>query len=298
MVDPFFSLPNGRDEEYRTLATSDWPPAADARAFVQDIWPRVAPYLDSEFASKAARNFHPHFWELYLVASLQAAGLQLIPRAQRKGSDEGPDVLLTTGGAIEAVIAMPGVGPDAVTEGALGIARSVPDPEIRLRLLNAIDEKRRKLQRYHESKVHPPDAPFVVAVNAARVPSARLELPLPRIVRALFGIGHLEVRVALESLEILGASHGREEAIKKRGTGADVRTDGFLSPGPLTGVSAVLYSCTDSVNRPTCLGGDFVVVHNPHATVPLEPGYLPAREEYVYREGDVICIPGSLARDV
>jgi hypothetical protein len=297
MDQSFFSIEDATDDEYETLRTSDWTPAVEARGFIEESWPIVEPYLDPDFQRKASRCFHPHFWELYLVTAARHAGLLLRARDERGGSDEGPDILLANGIAIEAVAAMPGIGPDAVTEGETGVARSVPDEGISLRLLNALDEKRRKLGRYRSNQTHHEDAPFVVALNAARVPSARLEMPTPRIVRALFGIGNMQVHVERETLEHIATSHARKDSIVKS-SGAEVRTNAFLSSGTLAGVSAVLYSCVDSVNRPTALGADFLVVHNPYASAPIATGVLPARSEYVLRGHELVCIPGSVPNDV
>jgi hypothetical protein len=297
VTDQFFAVANATDQEYATLATSDWTPAREARHFIEATWPRVAEYLDKDFIRKAARRFHPHFWEMYLASTLERAGLPLVRRRDRRGPDDGPDLLLTNGIAVEAVTAMSGLGPDAVQEGELGVARSVPDAEISLRLLNALDEKRKRLQRYHETAVLSAGSPFVIALNAAKVPSARLEISPPRIVRALFGIGHLEVRLSVETLEITGSSYARREVITKA-SGADVRADAFLMSEAFNGVSAVIYSCVDSVNRPSIEGGDFIVVHNPNAVARISIGELPGFEEYFVEDGKVRSIAGSLAPDV
>jgi hypothetical protein len=293
MDQSFFSIVDATDAEYNTLRNSDWLPAVEARRFIEDSWPAAEPYLDVDFRSKAARCFHPHFWELYLVTVANTTGLSLRARRARGGSDDGPDILLASGVAIEAVAAMPGIGPDAVTEGETGVARSVPDEGISLRLLNAVDEKRRKLDRYRSTQVLDPQAPFVIALNAARVPSARLEMPTPRIVRALFGIGHMQVHLSHDTLEHVATSHGRKDFIAKS-SGAQVPADGFLSSSSFAGISAVLYSCVDSVNRPAKLGADFVLVHNPNASAPIPTGALPARNEYVLHGDELICHPGSV----
>ena len=52
-------------------------------------------------------------------------------------------------------------------------------------------------------------------------------------------------------------------------------------------VSAVLYTPSCWVCHPHTPGQEFVVVHNPHARVPLPDGWLPAGNEYWLRDGEV-----------
>lgn len=293
----FFSVAGATDAEYAILATSEWPPAREARDFIEGEWPSVAPFLDRDLPTKAAERFHAHFWEFYLAVALGACSVPLVPRSERRGRDAGPDLLLRNGIAIEAVTASAGIGPDAVKEATLGEARSVPDDAIRLRMLNAIHEKQRKLERYRVTGTHVPGAPFVVALNAAAVPSARAENTVPRIVRTLFPLGDLQVRIDVNSLEVVGSSYAFEDRVVKT-KGAEVRTDNFLSPGTFNGISAVLYSCADAVNRPPTAGGDFLIVHNPHASAPLPLGALPAAYEYTSDGDQVHRTPGVLAPKV
>lgn len=132
----FFSSLRATDQEYRLLKTADWSPAAEVRAFLEGIWPSVAPYLDSALPEKAAHHFRSHFWEVYLAATLVKHGVKLVPRAARGGSDAGPDLLLQDGVGVEATVARAGDGPDAVADPPIGEASWVPDDKIRLRLLN------------------------------------------------------------------------------------------------------------------------------------------------------------------
>lgn len=292
----FFSIPDATDPEYGTLATSNWKPVVEARDYLESVWPRVQPYLDDDFLSKAARAFRPHFWELYLCAALLDAGKRLTPRSERGGGDSGPDFLLAEGIYIEAVLATAGAGADAVSEAPLGVASDVPDDAIRLRILNAIDKKRRQLENYRDADLVPADAPFVIAVNAGAVPSARHENTIPRIVRALLPFGDLRVHINPSTFEQLGTSYQYENAVFKQ-EGASVPTDGFLSANLLAGVSAVLYSCADPLNNLTDVGADFIVVHNAHAINRMPLKYLPAAYEYSV-EGDLLTrTPGLYARD-
>ena len=105
------------------------------------------------------------------------------------------------------------------------------------------------------------------------------------------------MHVDLRSLEVSGLTYAHQSTVVKR-SGATVRTDSFAIPGGAPGISAVLYSCTDALNRPPTLGGDFVVVHNPHARAPVPHGFLPCTVEFFADGGAIHSKPGSLARDV
>jgi hypothetical protein len=293
----FFSIRDARDEEYRVIQESDWAPAVEARAFIEALWDRGAPYLDVDLPRKASVQFRCHFWELYLACAFLDNAVPLVRRADRAGRDAGPDLLLESGTGVEAVLARAGTGSDAVPEIATGEARNVPDEKIRLRLLNALDEKRRKLERYVTTGVHKSDTPFVVAINASAVPDARHEHDLPRIVRSLLPFGPLQAHLDLESLEVTRTSYAYQASLTKS-SGAGVATDGFLVGSHLAGISAVLYSCTDPLNRPSVLGGDFVLVHNPEARAPVATGGLPSAHEYIVSEGTVHHRPGIIGRDV
>lgn len=290
-----FSISDATDPEYLTLATSDWQPVVVARAYIESVWPRVQPYLDDGFPSKAACAFRPHFWELYLCAALLDANMDLVPRSERGGEDAGPDFLLRDGTYVEAILATPGTGADAVTEAPLGEASYIPDAAIRLRILNAIDKKRRQLETYRASNLVAMDAPFVIAINTGAVPYARHENTLPRIVRSLLPFGDLQVHVDPRTFQQLGSSYQHESAVFKR-KGSSVPTDGFLSADLFGGVSAVLYSCADPLNNFPNVGADFIVVHNPTPInrIPLE--YLPATYEYSVQGEFVTRTPGIFAR--
>lgn len=291
-----FSSDIGSDIEYKLFAAADWPPAAQAHLFIEELWKLSKPFLDVTLPAKVRQNFRAHFWEIYLASALLTNGTELVPRSERRGGDAGPDLLCRDDMAIEAVLATAGQGPDAVVKEQLNCASSVPDIGIRLRLLNAVDVKCRKLERYCETGLHPATAPFVVAINGSRVPYANIELDVPRIVRALFPIGHLQVHIDTETFELKGTSYAHENSVTKL-SGNGVRTDGFLVPGSLSGLSAVLYSCADMLNRPRKIGNDFIVVHNPHAHVPIALGVLPAHSEYIFENNAVIRKPGVLAHD-
>lgn len=70
----------------------------------------------------------------------------------------------------------------------------------------------------------------------------------------------------------------------KKALGAEVETDLFLN-SESSHISAVLFGESDWVNPSDPPGADFKLVHNSTATAPLPDGWLPAGDEYWWREG-------------
>ena len=82
--------------------------------------------------------------------------------------------------------------------------------------------------------------------------------------KALLPIGHLEVALDAQTLEIVENRVAYRAQVLKQSGGA-VPTDSFLS-GAYPALSAVLHSRVDCANFPPELGGDFAILHNPRAT--------------------------------
>jgi hypothetical protein len=271
----------GTDEVYNALRGKLNPWCDEARSFIQELWRDVESYLDPDLPSKLPHEFHQRFWEIYLAASMVRAGIQLLPRPGRH-VDAGPDICFIGKSGkkvwIEAVTAFAGAGPDTVQEGRLGVARDVPDDQIKLRLLNAFDNKYRKYKEYMENDIISSEEPYVIAINAARVPSAMLERELPRIVRALLPFGHEVIHLDRQSLGVVGFSHEYKDTVEKI-SGARISTAPFLDLA-YSGISAVLYSCVDVFNHPAAPGTDLLLLRNPIARNPLEAGFLGRGYEY------------------
>lgn len=246
----FFSASNPTDCTYIALRDDAWPPFVEARAYIENTWPCCAEYLDPDLPARAAHQFRSHFWELFLAESLLNGGIALKPRANRSRPREGPDLQLEFHSVwIEAVVATPGSGPDAVVEGKPGQLTALPDDGMKLRLLSAVTSKVRKRDEYLAKGLVSPTDPYVIAVNGGNIRSASLESTIPRIVRTLLPFGHEQIHIDRDTLKATDHSFLYQGSVQKL-SGADVRTDGFLSP-EMEGVSAVLYSCADELNRPS-----------------------------------------------
>jgi type I restriction enzyme S subunit len=183
---------------------------------------------------------------------------------------------------IEAIAPGPGTGPDRVPElPADHQARSVPDDQIQLRYLSAIDEKHRKLGLYQQKKAVAQEEPYIIALNGADATQSG-DFDPPRIVRCLFGIHMPIAHYSTTQKHVEGYSWQRRQAVEKA-NGQDISTTGFLGEG-MPGVSAVIFSLATPWNGIHETGKDFVVVHNPNAKNKLPVRLLPARREYWVEE--------------
>ena len=236
----------GTDEVYEALRSEVNPRCQEAKRLVQELWRRTTTHLDSDLPSKMAHEFHQRFWELYLAAALLDTGLQLLPRMSARVV-AGPDLCLTAEPGkriwIEAVAASAGTGPDAVQRGVPGVVYDIPDDHIKLRLLNAFDEKYKKHGKYIQQGTVGISEPYIIAINAAMVPSASKEREVPRSIRALLPFGHSMVYLNRDSLQPVGSGHEYQGTVGKL-SGAAIPTTSFLN-ARYNSVSAVLYSCVD-----------------------------------------------------
>jgi hypothetical protein len=126
----------------------------------------------------------------------------------------------------------------------------------------------------------------VVALNGALIPSVRQELPMPRIVSAVFPFGMPAARIDTHSGEIIESFHLYQPEVRKVG-GTPVSTNSFQS-NENAAVSAVIYSSADAFNHPQRPGMDFVLVHNSNCTDDLSRGFIKRGREY-WEEGGQLC---------
>jgi hypothetical protein len=210
-----------------------------------------------------------------LAASLINAGLSL---DQSSGRD-GPDICIKVAESriwVEAVTASSGQGDDAVQKAELG--GDVPDSQIKLRLLNAFAEKSKKYKKYRERNWVGVKDPYIIAINAAQVPSANLEREIPRIVRSLLPFGSQVLHLNRETSEFVDTSHEYQGEVIKA-SGAEIETTSFLNP-EYSGISAIIYSCADVFNHPIDISHSLLVFHNPLALNSLPLGFLKKGHEY------------------
>lgn len=220
---------------------------------------------------------------MYLACTFLRNDFSILPRSAR--SERGPDICIKDGDAdlwIEAVAPEKGDGQDAVPEMAISSGGLlVPEKEIILRFRSAIEDKYKKYQEYSSKGMLKDKDPYIIAVNGGRVPFAFLddeEDEVPLVIKALFPCGDPQAIVNRETLKIIRLQYEyRSNIIKK--SGCPVSTNIFLDK-KYNGISAVLFSSVDAVNRSEILGDDFIIVHNHIAMNPIQLGYINIDKEY------------------
>ena len=179
----------------------------------------------------------------------------------------------------------PGNGTDALREPPLGKAFSIPADAFILRLRTALAEKIAKTRHYIDNGTIQPGEAAIIAVSAARLPFRFQDYPIPNIVRALYGVGSITLELDVASRKVLDVSAEYRDNVAKKSQ-ALVRTDLFLCPEN-SHVSAVLYSSADCANFPCRPGADFILVHNPLASVPVPSDWLRICDQF-WMHGDSI----------
>jgi hypothetical protein len=210
----------------------------------------------------------------------------LVPRRDRpRSAGKGVPDLLTTNPRIwiEAVMPHPGTGPDALSEPALGKVSTVPLEGIVLRILTALQEKALRLRHYLEDGTISASDATVIAVSGGRLPFRFNEYPIPSIVRAVCAVGSLVLNLDLPTKRRAETRVEFRDHVRKK-SNASVSTNLFLQRESAQ-ISGVLYSPADCVNYPGRPGTEFILVHNPNATVPLTNDWLPSGHQW-WIEGD------------
>lgn len=282
------------DPEYLELRDGQREHTQEAKNFVEHMWTLCGSFLDSDLRERARISFSSAFWELYLAYALHHNGVHLVPRKSRSPAQSGPDLLVAdTRIWIEAVAPGPGEGPDRVPDlfGLPG-AHSVPDEQLKLRLRNAIEEKHARLLAYEARSWIQPHEPAIVAVSGAALGHLHGELTIPRIVRVAFPIGHEQIHIDVSTHQVVGRSHQYSRTVRKQ-SGSEVSTEMFVTDA-YRRISALLYSASDALNRPTLPGADLILVVNPYAKAPIVPDAFHFTHEY-HARGDELHhrLPGS-----
>jgi hypothetical protein len=143
-----------------------------------------------------------------------------------------------------------------------------PDEKILLRFTNAFSEKRRRYAAASAKGIIRPEDGYVLAINSRGIQGVQYGGSMPLFVQAFLPIGPLEFIVDSKTGEMIDASYQYRPEISKL-SGCSVSTRTFLEDGA-SFCSAVIHSAVDCANHPFQLGGDFSVLHNPHARWPLE----------------------------
>jgi len=266
MTGTFFLPGEAPDAGY--VATRDHPRNRDGRELCEKLWRLYARLADPNFREDARASFLQRFWEMYLAVTLQHYGMTLI-----RYGNEGPEFFIESGERriwIEAIAPKQGEGPDRVPDVKYGaaIAEYVPVEKILLRFTSALAAKReRYLAAVKKGIIRPQDG-YVLAVNSRGIPRANISDGVPYFVQALLPFGPVTVIVDTSTFEISDTFRAYRPSVRKANA-AEVSTRTFLDPESEF-CSAVLHSGVDCANHPSELGGDFAVLHNPQAAVPID----------------------------
>jgi hypothetical protein len=278
-----------RDIEYIRLR--DVPRYAQYKDFVENLWTEYHPYADPNFKRKIARDFHHGFWEMYLSCAFIRKGLNLVPRSKRP--ERGPDICIKNGDVyiwIEAVAPLKGDGPDAIPE-MFSSNRSflVPENGIVLRYIHIIKKKYSKYKRHCIDGIIKDKDRYIIAINGRKVPFAFLddeEDEMPLIMKTLFPFGDSQIVVDAKTLTVTQSEYEKRATVVKK-LGRSESTNFFFDKN-YNGISAVLFSLVDAVNKPDTLGDDFILVHNALAINPIKLGYLNIGKEFLIDKNGIL----------
>lgn len=271
---------------YTDLMTLEHVDGIAAREFIDELFARTSEYLDTRLAADLHRDFPQRLWEMCCAAILLDSGHSLMPTRKRSVAGEGPDILLADGRTwVEAIAVNQGTGPDRLEwpDYSSTTVVSVPDEPVQLRILSGLAAKRDAGKRYRERGLIGPSDSYVIALNAGMVPYANRDGSAPRIIQALFSVGHRTVTLSIPQGEVIGEGFEHRPQVTKS-TGSEVGTGMFLTE-EARHVSAVLFSAGTLWDFDSSLLRFYRLVHNPAAETPLARGWLAGGLEHSV-EGD------------
>jgi type I restriction enzyme S subunit len=241
IIDLFGRGPTPTDAAFLHIIESPRPEPKKARALIEALWQRTAPFVEHGIPNRLRFELHPCFWEMYLTAVLLDRGLPVMTNEQRRHrGGKGPDLQV---GSVEAwfecISATAGEGPDAVPGYSFEDFAPVPDEAFKLRLTTAIREKFLKHKVYLTKTLVSESEPFVIAVNGGAVPHVYQEVFPPRILGALFPFGPEAIRFDLRTNTFGDSFFTYQGEIKKK-SGVSIPTT-FFEQEESCGISAVLY---------------------------------------------------------
>jgi len=264
---------------------------------------------DPKFVRELASGSDQKFWAC-ISEALVAERLRDKSFGARKTLEEGPDFLVMDGPRrvwIEVVCPEATGVPANWLNPQLGGVVNFPHEQILLRWTSAIKAKAEALigsadstqEGYLRSGVIAPDDAYVIAVNGCQLRSGPFPAlfgisQFPFAAEAVFPIGPFQVRINTETRAVVDRGHQHRPYVLNK-NGAKVPAYTFLDPrfNPISAVWAV------DLNGGTAIGNSepMAVVHNPNATNPIPPGFLPADDEYVATaEGDELVFSKASAR--
>jgi hypothetical protein len=264
------------------------------RDFVEALWARYQPSQDPNFLTDARQHFLQRFWEMYLFVALQEQGLN-----PQKGQALGPDFYLEIDGRrfwIEAIAPDAGEGEDRVPETHYAppgevVAREVPRREILLRYTHALAAKRDKWLGWLAKGVVASTDGYLVAIDGRGCNDFH-DGVIPLFIEAFLPFGHLTLMINKVTLKTEGRYFQHSDTVHKQNQ-APVSTAPLLDDS-YAPVTAVLHSLVDCGNRPEALGGDFVLLHNPKASVTLPDSAFSRCLQHHFEDDHLVSLEATL----
>jgi type I restriction enzyme S subunit len=170
--------------------------------------------------------------------------------------------------------------PDSLSRSNDDGSLEIPEEsKIVLRYTNAIDAKYGRYLKYREKNIIAENDPYIVAINGHSLSDGWAAYgEMPRVLKAVFPIGVLQVVLDKNTTRIMGSRHQfRPEIVKT--SGCSVSTEIFIDR-KYSGISAILHSCANVGMSSRPLGVDFLLVHNPLAARPVTQQLLDTDREY------------------
>jgi hypothetical protein len=296
----FFSTGPASDPTYDLYLNE--PQAALVRDRIEEMWAKYEPYCpDTNFLAEARSHFVERTWEMRLGCVLLERGLPLV-----RGGSVGPDLCIDVLPRIwvEATAVSSGIGadrvPDRTARAFTAAQRGYTDEELPgidwhgrppseesviLRCTQALEEKRRKYDRYLHAGIVKPGDRYIVAMSLAGIDQSSFLCDfdgIPIFLKALFGIGPDRI--------LLSRTDGEDDRLYRpsrpyvaKASGAEVAAHAFASSSH-TEISGVFGTCSDIVNASLQAGNEIMFVNNPRAQAPIAPGTFDFGMEFVASE--------------
>jgi hypothetical protein len=266
---------------------------------------------DPKFIRELTSGENQKFWAC-ISEALVADRLKGMNFGARKTKGSGPDFMVMDGSRkvwIEVVCPEPvDVPADWLAPQPGGVIK-FPHKDILLRYTSAIKVKAEALvgsldgkkKGYLNSKVVAPEDAYVIAVNGCQLRSG----PFPALIgisqfpfaaEAVFPIGPYQLMIERKTLKVVDRGHQHRPFVLNKNR-AEVPAYTFLDPrfNPISAIWTV------DLNGGFAIGNaePMAIIHNPNATNPISPGFLPADDEYIAdAEGDELVLRKATGQNI
>jgi hypothetical protein len=234
-----------------------------ARQDCEALWELFESYADRNFRDQIRRDFYPRYWEMYLTTFLIREGYAVCcpkPDGLDVGIEfEGRPVWFEATSPTRGKDGAPDQVPALVAGGDEAVAREVPNESMVLRYLNSISTKYKcQFKKWLGRGIVGPDDAFVIAINPRRLDSDIADTDPPRILQAAFTWGSPYIIINTDTLRTVDSGYQFRDAITKA-SGKPVPT-GVFHLDEYAGLSGLLCSRVDAVNKPEEMGANFQLV--------------------------------------